>query len=498
MNGFAFRLTVDSFQVNSFLRITSTYIAKMFFTAKIYLKHFFCSIYFTLYYFQELVDSAGLYYDRKRYIRLYEYLQQTDLCLYQYRAVYRKFPLPELSFPLNIANRPWHLHFLVKYFMVAFLFRSLAIAFVPSATDSELKKTASGTVLFGDASFYIETSTTFWSAICVFFLHYSIGSSLSSLDYRFLALFRMSEVAGQQQQKGSTEYAHFGLLSEDYRRFAGFRRYALLSYHCIILGLLIFAFLCIGGLYLQQGLYVSSPLWSALWTVIFSFWAVNMCTIIYGNLIAFIVVVKYLLIKQRSLVRRMAATLGALLKELNLPSSKHPQTKSIFSSGTWLRLQVLNLSYSHLFDELTQYNHFWRSYLSYIFVFYVMIIIFMLFIVFLSSIVLYIKIIYALALLVHIALLALVILFCGSVVAVNGHLAKRFYGNLARFPAFSSRISGNLTCFQRLKLHNAYAGAEYGGSGFRLLNGYLITFATFRLLIVDTALYFILFIRPVN
>lgn len=484
--------------LKSSFRITSTYIAKMFFTTKIHLKHFFYSIYFTLYYFQELVDSAGLYYDRKRYIRLYEYLR-TDLCLYQYRAVYRKFPLPEPSFPLTIANRPWHLHFLVKYFMVAFLFRSLAIAFVPSSTDSELKKAASGTVLFGDASFYIETSTTFWSAICVLFLHYSIGSSSSPLDYRFLALFRMSEVAGQQQQqKGITEYAHFGLLSEDYRRFAAFRRYALLSYHCIILGLLIFAFLCIGGLYLQQGLYVSSPLWSALWTVIFNFWAVNMCTIIYDNLIAFIVVAKYLLIKQRSLVRRMAATLGALLKELNLPSSKHPQTKSIFSSGTWLRLQVLNLAYSHLFDELTQYNHFWRSYLSYIFVFYVMIIIFMLFIVFLSSIVLYIKIIYALALLVHIALLALVILFCGSVVAVNGHLAKRFYSSLARFPAFSSRISGNLTCFQRLKLHNAYAGAEYEGSGFRLLNGYLITFATFRLLIVHTALYFILFIRPVN
>lgn len=75
------------------------------FLTKSTLKHFCLSIYFTLYFYQEIIDQYGIYYDRNRFRRLYDNLDSrfwsvtvsssTDTCT---RRLHRSATIPS-AFP---------------------------------------------------------------------------------------------------------------------------------------------------------------------------------------------------------------------------------------------------------------------------------------------------------------------------------------------------------------------------------------------------------------
>lgn len=362
--------------------------------------------------------------------------------------------------------------------MCLYLLRGVAICLFSRTTDTLQKRIWLGTELWKEEAIYLETNIAFWTAIAFLYLHFSFTSS--PLDYTFLALYRMADSTHLY-----LEYTLFDLSLVEYTQFAQFRHGALLLFNFINVNLFSLTPLCLSFGYYQTGLLMTNPFWSLLWMMIVWFLAVGICTILYGNLIAFIVVVKYLYLKQKFIARRLHWRL-VQLKMIRLNGQ---------GSLLWGAFLSLNLKYSHLYAEMAEYLLFWSSYLSLVFVFYVMIITYMMYIVLFSTMALYYKAIMSLGLVVHILLLTLIIHYCGKIVALNGSLASKVsfqmtpqLGKSHRHTAFSF---GYL-----LKVNNiANYLAINSSSGVSLLNGYTITFDTFRLLFLNITLYFILFLK---
>ena len=72
-------------------------------------------------------------------------------------------------------------------------------------------------------------------------------------------------------------------------------------YNLTMLTIASFGPTCVMLLNLTASLYLTHPIPSLAWTLVFGFWIYIVCTVIYGNLTAFIVVAKYLHIKQKSI-----------------------------------------------------------------------------------------------------------------------------------------------------------------------------------------------------
>ena len=172
------------------------------------------------------------------------------------------------------------------------------------------------------------------------------------------------------------------------------------------------------------------------------------------------------------------------LRQLN--QNRHTK----FNTVILKRFLDLTTKLSHLNDELQDYHRFFRSYISFIFVFYVMLISFIIYVSLFSGIAVYVKIIYLAALVAHIILLSVIIYYCGGIVQRNVVTSFELTSILMHF---SRNCNKSLTGFQLLKLHNTCMDLKsISLSGFDLLNGYLITFDTYRLLIVNITIYMIL------
>src|SRR5699024_120365 len=128
-----------------------------------------------------------------------------------------------------------------------------------------------------------ETSIIFWCAIVVFYLQFTLSNL--PLDYKFLALFRMTDM------NSFANYINFGLSTSEFIKFSKFRKIATRTYHSINGNIPFFAVICIVGLYLQTGQFYTHPILSIFWTILTSILSAIICTVIYGNLIAFTVVI---------------------------------------------------------------------------------------------------------------------------------------------------------------------------------------------------------------
>lgn len=87
----------------------------------------------------------------------------------------------------------------------------------------------------------------------------------------------------------------------------------------------------------------------------------------------------------------------------------------------------LHLAYCHLYEELAEYNHFWRSYLSVIFTFYTTIVALGVYICFLAPLpVMHLNAAYYIVVLNHLINMWAIIYIAGGVVYANGRLSKRW------------------------------------------------------------------------
>ena len=144
---------------------------------------------------------------------------------------------------------------------------------------------------------------------------------------------------------------------------------------------------------------------------------------------------KYIQIKQKSLT-------GAIYESLKLLHHKYTSKNGPTSVHlAWHRFIQQNMLYTHLQDELGDYNRFLGSYLSFVFINYVLLISCFIYIVFLSSTALYFKAIYLWVGFVHIVLLSSIIHYSGAIVQRNGQLSIVLVSFLAHFTNSNRRIS---------------------------------------------------------
>lgn len=234
--------------------------------------------FYTLYYHQELVDRYGVYYDRNRFRRLYQHLQE-GYCLFQYRklvgASQELNPIPVLEYPLRIPAN-FKFHKILRYFFLLFTLRCVAVVLrLPAFTRTENRRILIGTELLKGASRYIETSYGFWSIITLLYLKFTLTGNI--LDYRFLALFRMS--TGGKNSRKFHKPAAFGLNNkQEYSRFNNFRTGLLWYYVTIVCVIPIIAQVNTVVLYTRFGYFGSHPVASGIWILVYPFWAFWMCT----------------------------------------------------------------------------------------------------------------------------------------------------------------------------------------------------------------------------
>lgn len=153
-------------------------------------KRFLLNIYVTLHYFEQYVHQYRIYFRRDKFHRVYHDLDQ--YCLFQFRRLNPDESLlhrHQVNYPLHIPTNVWHLQ-LSKYFFLLYTVRSFAIACFPVVRSTRSWRVLIGTEFLKNDSIYVETAVFFWSCICYLFLRFTLTSSL--MNYKFMALFRMS------------------------------------------------------------------------------------------------------------------------------------------------------------------------------------------------------------------------------------------------------------------------------------------------------------------
>lgn len=427
------------------------------------LKYYFLLFYYPLYYFQLIIQEFNINYDSTKFPRVYQYLNQ-EYYLGHFKQLNPNFDQP--NFPLTFNSNPFHLKF-QKYFSLMYLARASAIAFIPPvmSTNRQIR------ILIGEEfvykeSFYFETTFTFWCAIFYLFLQFSLTENI--LDYKFCALFSMTK----------SNSSVFALSNNEFKSFQKFRSIASNFYHLIMVYVPVMGTLAYLGLYSRTSLYSSNPIPSIFWTLIFMMWTFFNSAILYCNIACVCVVAKYLQIKQKSLLDSLQSSL------LNL--KKRHLLKREFKLMLWSKILKKQLKYSHFFDEMADYGAFFKSFLSSIFFFYILIISFILHILFIGTSPLYIKFFFTIVLFYSTQCIILLIYYLGTIVIFNERFARKFSHFVAKYQvekAFSLTLRQNILSSTLINISH---------SGFTLLNGYVVSYETLYLLVVNIVGYFML------
>ena len=151
------------------------------------IKQFFVS----MYYFQQYVDQYGVYYNRKQFPQVRQYMSK--YCLVQYRQLYSEADEAQdanpPNHPLTVSKRTIHIQF-PAYFSLAYLLHSLAILSIKWTTQTRERRIWFGAQMFGNVDSYYEIAIVMWSFIVFSFYQFALSDRL--LDYKFLALLRMT------------------------------------------------------------------------------------------------------------------------------------------------------------------------------------------------------------------------------------------------------------------------------------------------------------------
>lgn len=454
------------------------------------IKTFIYEQYVVLYYFQEAVDKHQIQYDRKRYRRISQFLQE-GYALHQFKKITEntgEFLQP--SFPLTVSKKVFSVQF-PRFFFASMIIRCLAVIFFKSVSDTRTKRIWTGTEMFVTAGKFNEVTFVLWSFAVYGFLEFTLTEWL--LDYKFMALHRMKDRTNSEEH---LRPASFGLSPDGYREFALFRKLGVAFYHSIMITLMIGGTLVPLLAIIKGQLLEANAVATTFWFFYSVLWILYVCNGIYSNLTSFMIISKYLNIKQRSICHVIEQCLQQLRVNQYIPS-RRLSTSSCSSylktkvSGITLRNRFLEQQtrYTHFLAELADYNRFWVSFLSFLFLNYVLLIAVILYVLLASGTPLFFKYIYGCVLFFHIVLLGAIISHCGALVVRNARLCVYFKNVLAHF------MPGLLDTHQLLKLNHMSQYLTDAQSGFNLLNEYVINYNTFRSITYNITLYFILIIK---
>ena len=172
-------------------------------------------------------------------------------------------------------------------------------------------------------------------------------------------------------------------------------------------------------------------------------------SVLYSNYISFIVIVRYLIIKQKSLIDRIAVSLNKLtrFRGLSIQARSHsrhfPTIAQMRLYTIFYRLKNDYQSYCHLYEEAFDYNRFWTVALSFFVLCYVLLIAFIIYLLILSDATFTVKYVYSSILIFHVALLTTIIKYCGDVVVNNERLTAMWNKAMAKVGSdYSIALSG--------------------------------------------------------
>ncbi|KAI2805516.1 hypothetical protein BLOT_004514 [Blomia tropicalis] len=278
-------------------------------------------IYMILYYYQELVKKFKIHYNRRKFSRIGFLMENYQL--YQYRKLYG-IDSKLVKYNSWFVPIPTHIKW-IKYYVNIWIVRMLLIKMPIPGIDNNEKLIWLGTVFFGKSG-NIETTIFFWLCMCYFYLKHCISNSL--LSYKFLFLNQMNT-----NQEKYLHPSNYGLNKNGFNRFHKFRFLATLITHITVASVTILGGTVVAVL---EQLFVSF---------------LKMPKILCTNLVYFIIVAEYIRTKQRCIIKEIRE----LMHKMHGNNFKQNQTIKL-EFNNWSRFIKSNVSYTHLYEEIADYN----------------------------------------------------------------------------------------------------------------------------------------------
>lgn len=237
-----------------------------------HLKPFLQYHFIPLHFFQKHIDNYLVYYSPSKFSKVFDYIEKYQLN--EFRKLHHK-PI-SANFPLIISKNSFHIQFPTWNFFF-FLLRALAIVSFSWFTDSEPKRVFLGTEMFKGDFIYYETTFILWSIIGFGFYQFALSSR--TLDYKFLAVLRMTDLT--ENQSKYIHFASFGFTEKNYQQFRKFRVACWLVWWYVMACLLSGIPLAVLALLIRHDILKNHPVHSICWFIYFNIWGYEVCASMY-------------------------------------------------------------------------------------------------------------------------------------------------------------------------------------------------------------------------
>lgn len=233
-----------------------------------HLKPFLRYHFVPLYYFQEHIDTHLIHFSPSQFPRLLDNVNK-----YQLNEFKKLYPWPnQPNFPLTITKKSFCIQFPLFNFLI-FLLRALAIVSFKWTTNSEFKRIFLGTEMFKADYIYYETTFILWSIIGFGFYKFALSSHI--LDYKFLAILRMTNI--NENKNIYVHFKFFGLTEASYNQFCKFRVACWFVWWYVMACLLSGIPLAILALLIKYDILINHPVHSLCWFIYFNIWGYEVC-----------------------------------------------------------------------------------------------------------------------------------------------------------------------------------------------------------------------------
>lgn len=233
-----------------------------------HLKPFLRYHFVPLYYFQEFIDNHLVHYSPSQFPRIFDNIDK-----YQLNEFKKLYPMPDPpNFPLTITKNNFCIQFPTFNFLI-FLLRALAIVSIKWTIDSKTKRIFLGTEMFKNDYIYYETTFILWSIIGFGFYKFALSSR--TLDYKFLAVLRMTNII--ENKNTYVHFESFGLTETNYQQFRKFRVACWFVWWYVMASLLSGIPLAVLALLIRHDILKNNPVHSICWFIYFNIWGYEVC-----------------------------------------------------------------------------------------------------------------------------------------------------------------------------------------------------------------------------
>ncbi|KAI2800478.1 hypothetical protein BLOT_011862, partial [Blomia tropicalis] len=229
-------------------------------------------------------------------------------------------------------------------------------------------------------------------------------------------------------------------------------------------------------MWVHRGYFQISPIKSTLWALNFATMAYVVCNVLFSNMVVFIITAGYIRIKQHCIILAIQQSMARMYKTEQCNEKKHSKIVKI-KWFLWTKFMRENIRYSHLYEEMAEYNQFFTSYITTVFVAYLCLFAYIVYVILWGNS--ESKILYIVLLIINVLILGAITYVCGCVVQQQVQHSKKFTSTILRFDFATLKHFKNSF---KIKINHMSSNMQIlSQSGFNFLNGYVLTHDTFRL-----------------